>query len=209
MPRSPFNLQSDSGQSQSHHHSEAPPEFSNHLPLPPVLTSYEAGWNCASLEFYSQPAGETPKLCLDHYAIAIYLGQGFQLEQQIEGVARGRLQKDTYSNGGTTLIPMHYFYWGRWQQPIEAMMLNLQSDLLLRNAAEVLAVEQVELLPRTVLYDPLILQIALALKADLESQKPGGRLYAEAMATALTVHILRNYSAHSHQSVRYSYRQDY
>ncbi|MCU0524046.1 MAG: hypothetical protein MUF72_04395, partial [Elainella sp. Prado103] len=137
-------MQSDFGQSQLNHHSDALPQFSNHLPIPPVLTSYEARWSYASLEFYSQPAGETPKLCLDHYAIGIYLGQGFQLEHQMDEVAKGRLQKDFYFNGGLTLIPMHYSYWGRWQQPIEAMMLNLQSDLLLRNAAEILAVEQVE-----------------------------------------------------------------
>ena len=59
------------------------------------------------------------------------------------------------------------------------------------------------LLPQKPLYDPLILQIGLALKADLESHRPGGRLYAETMATALAVHLLRNYSPHSHKSVHY------
>ncbi|MBI4781622.1 MAG: helix-turn-helix transcriptional regulator [Oscillatoriophycideae cyanobacterium NC_groundwater_1537_Pr4_S-0.65um_50_18] len=66
-----------------------------------------------------------------------------------------------------------------------------------------LAVDQVELLPGVSLKDPLILQIALALKADLESRRPGGRLYAETLTKALAVHILRNYSAHSHKSVHY------
>ncbi len=137
------------------------------------------------------------------YAIGIYLGQGFQLEHQIDGFGNGRLQKEMYFNGGMTLIPMQHSYWGRWEQPIEAFMLNLKPDLLTRHAAEVLAVEQVELLPRTLLDDPLILQIALALKADLESHKPGGRLYAETLTNALAVHLLRNYSSHNHKSVHY------
>ncbi len=194
--------QSNADQNQPHRDPDVPPKFSDKLLLSPVLTSYAAGWNCASLEFYCQPAGETPKLCLDHYSIGIYIGQGFQLEYQMDEVAEGRLQKDVYFNGGTALIPMHHSYWGRWEQPIEAVMLNLKSDLLTRNAAELLAVDQVELLPQTLLYDPLIFQIALALKADLESRRPGGRLYAEALTNALAVHLLRNYSSHNHRSVR-------
>jgi AraC family transcriptional regulator len=177
------------------------PRFSDGVPLPPVLTSYEAGWNSVSLEYYCQPAGETPKLCLDHYAIGIYIGQGFELEHQIDEVANGRLRKEIYFNGGVTLIPMQHSYWGRWRQTIQAFMLNLQSDLLTRSAAELLAVDQVELLPRTLLYDPLILQIALALKADLDSHRPGGRLYAETLTNALAVHLLRNYSSHTHKPV--------
>lgn len=202
MSRSDCILPPTSEQNEPHRDPDTPPKFSIHLPLPPVLTSYEALWSCASLEFYCQPPGETPKLCLDYYSIGIYKGQGFQLEHQLDEVAKGRLQKDMYLNGGMTLIPMHHSYWGRWRQPVEAFMLNLKPDLLTRSAAELLEVEQVELLPRTLLYDPLIFQIALALKADLESHKPGGRLYAETVTNTLAVHLLRNYSSHSHKSIR-------
>ncbi|WOB42438.1 helix-turn-helix transcriptional regulator [Thermoleptolyngbya oregonensis NK1-22] len=103
-----------------------------------------------------------------------------------------------------TLVPMQHTHWGAWNQPHEGFAISLQPALLTRSATEVLAVDQVELLPQVPLYDPLILEIGLALKADLESHKPGGQLYAEAMATALAVHLLRNYSAHSHKPIRYS-----
>lgn len=196
------NSLSDSGQNQSDHYSNAPLQFSNELPLPPILTSYEQGWSSASLEYHFQPVGETPKLCLDHYVIAIFLGHRFQLEHQIDGVAKGRLQTEIYYKGGMTLISMPHSYWARWRQPTEAIMLNLKPELLLHNAAQMLAVEQVELLSRTSVYDPLILEIALALKADLESCRPGGRLYAETLTNALTVHLLRNYSSHHHKALR-------
>jgi len=58
-------------------------------------------------------------------------------------------------------------------------MLNLKPDLLTRNAAELLAVDQVEFPPQTLLHDPLIRQITLA------------------------VHLLKNYSSHDHNSIRY------
>lgn len=195
-------LSSNAEQSQPHQPSDSPPKSSDKLRLLPASTSYAAEWNSVSLECYRQPAGETPKLCLDHYAIGICIGQSFQLEQQMDGIKKGRLQTATYLSGGMTLIPMQHSYWGRWRQPIESIMLNLKADLLLRNAAEMLSVEEVELLPQVVLYDPLIFQIALALKADLESCRPGGRLYAETVINALAVHLLRNYSSHHHKARR-------
>ncbi|MBF2029430.1 MAG: helix-turn-helix transcriptional regulator [Oscillatoriales cyanobacterium C42_A2020_001] len=206
MSRSPSNSQSGSEQSQPHDDPDAPPRYSEQLTYDPSLTSDQAGWSSISLKYYHhpQPAGETPKLCFDHYAIAVTLGQGFQLDWQIEGVANGRVRRQRLLRRGMTLVPMHHVHWGAWNQPQEGFAIGLKPELLTRNAAELLAVDQVELLPQKPLYDPLILQIGLALKADLESHKPGGRLYAETMATALAVHLLRNYSAHSHKPVRHS-----
>jgi AraC family transcriptional regulator len=205
MSRSPSSLPSDSKQNQPPDDPNSPPRYSDQFPLSPILTSDEAGWSSVSLEYYNLPlpAGETSKLCFDHYAIAVTLGQGFQFDWQIEGVANGRVQRQKLFHGGMTLVPMQHVHWGAWDQLQEGFVLSLKPELLTRNATELLAINRVELLPQKPLYDPLILQIGLALKADLESQRPGGRLYAEAMATALAVHILRNYSAHSQPSVRY------
>jgi AraC family transcriptional regulator len=209
MARSPSsspleNSPPDSEQTHFHDDSASPPRYSEQLRLSPTLTSDGAGWSSVSLESYDypQPAGETPRLCFDQYTIAITLGQGFHLDWQIEGVARGRVQRQTLFHGGMTLVPMQCIHWGAWNQPHRGLSICLKPELLTRNAAELLALDQVELLPQKPLYDPLILQMGLALKADLESHRPAGRLYAEAMATALATHILRNYSAHSHQSVR-------
>ncbi|WP_017299150.1 helix-turn-helix domain-containing protein [Nodosilinea nodulosa] len=168
------------------------------------MANDETEWSSVSLEYYHLPQpGETPELCFDHYAIAVTLGQGFQLDWKIDGVAKGRLQRQMLFHGGMTLVPMQHAHSGAWNQPHEGFAISLKPELLTRNAAELLAVDQVELLPQKPLYDPFILQVGLALKADLESRRPGGRLYAETMATALAVHLLRNYSAHTHKSVNY------
>jgi AraC family transcriptional regulator len=204
MSRSPSNSPPDSEQKQPRDNSDSPSGYAEQLQIPPTLTSVEAGWSSVSFEYYNHlVSGETPQLCFDHYAIGVTLGQGFQLDWQIDGVARGRVQRQMLFHGGITLIPVKHANWGAWNQPFQGFNLSLKPELLTRNAAELLAVDQVEVLPQKPFYDPLILQIGLALKADLESHRPGGRLYAEAMATALAVHILRNYSAHSHQSVRH------
>jgi AraC family transcriptional regulator len=204
MCRSLSKSPSDSDQNQPYDDSNAPPGYSEQLLIPPTLTSTEAGWSSVSFEYYNHlVAGETSKLCFDHYAIAVNLGQGFQLDWQIEEFARGRVQRQMLVYGGMTLIPVKHVNWGAWNQPFPGFNISLKPELLTRNAAELLAVDHVEILPQKPFYDPLILQIGLALKADLESHRPGGRLYAETMATTLAVHLLRNYSAHSQKSVRY------
>ncbi len=204
MSRSPLKSPLGSKQSQSYDDSDATPGHSGQHLIHPTLTSTEAGWSSVSFEYYDHTvAGETPQLCFDHYAIAVTLGQGFQLDWQIEEIARGRVQRQMLFYGGMTLVPMKHVNWGAWDQPFQGFNLSLKPTLLARHAAELLAVDRVETLPHPPLYDPLILQIGLALKADLESHRPGGRLYAETMASALCVHLLRNYSAHSHKSIRY------
>lgn len=42
--------------------------------------------------------------------------------------------------------------------------------------------------------DPIINSIGIALLAELESERLGGRLYAESLANVLAVHLLRNYT---------------
>ena len=205
MSRSSSNSQPDPDQNQSQDDDSPPPGYSEQHLISPTLTSAAAGWNSVSFEYYHHiAAGETPKLCFDHYAIAVTLGQSFQLDWQIEEFARGRVQRQMLFPGGMTLMPVKHVNWGAWDRPLQGFNLSLKPELLTRNAAELLAVEHVEVPPQQPFYDPLILQIGLALKADLESQRPGGRLYAETMATALAVHILRNYSIHTHQPVHAS-----
>jgi len=205
VSQSSSSSQSGSEQNQPYNNSDPPPGYSEQLPMPSTLTSAESGWSSVSLEYNQQPipAGETPKFCFDHYAIAITLGQGFQLDWQIDGVARGQVQRQMLFHGGMTLIPVKHANWGAWDRPIQGLNLSFNPELLTRNATELLSIDQVEVPPQKPFYDPLILQIGLALKADLESQRLGGRLYAETMANALAVHILRNHSAHNHKPVHY------
>jgi AraC family transcriptional regulator len=185
-------LENQSDFEQNHLH-----RYPDVLPRSPTLTSYEAGWNSISLEYQNQPKGGTPELCLDHYVIGIHIGQAFNLEHVLEG----HLQKRMVFDGAVMLCPIQRPHSFRWDREIHALGLNLQPELLTRNAAELLEVDQVELLPQFALYDSLIHQIGLALKTDLESHRPGGRLYAENMANALAVHLLRHYSNQNHRSM--------
>jgi AraC family transcriptional regulator len=204
VSRSSSNLAPISEQSQSHRYSDGSLRYCDRALVLPVLTSYEAEWNNINLEQHSlQSSGETPNLCFDHYVISINTSQDAQVDYQIDEIAKGCVQRRTTCYGAMTLVPAHHYNWASWDRQIEGLILNLKTDLLTRNAAELLAVDRVELLPYLQICDPLIFQIALALKADLESHKPSGRLYAETMSTTLAVHLVRHYSSHERKGVRY------
>jgi AraC family transcriptional regulator len=203
MSRSPSNFPLISEQNEPNRNSDESLRYSEQLLQIPMLASYEAEWNNINLEYFRQPSGESPNLCFDHYVIGIEMNQGCQVDFQIDGIAKGCVQRRTTFYGAMTLVPAHHCNWASWDRQMEGLIINLKTDLLARNAAELLAVDRVELLPYFQICDPLILQIALTLKADLKSSKPGGRLYAETMSTALAVHLVRQYSSHERKSVRY------
>lgn len=160
------------------------------LPQPPVLSSYKAAWSSVSLEHHHQLAGETLEHSLNHYVITINTGQNCQVEQAIEG----RLQKGLSFHGAVGLCPIHCPHWHRWDREVNILLLNLEPALLIHNASELLETDHVELIPQLAIQDPLIHQIGLALKTELQSNGSGSQLYAESMANALAVHLLRCHS---------------
>jgi AraC family transcriptional regulator len=52
----------------------------------------------------------------------------------------------------------------------------------------------VEVIEKSSIHDPLVVQIGQSLLAELEADAPGGRLYAESLANVLAVHLLRHYT---------------
>ena len=86
----------------------------------------------------------------------------------------------------------------------ELFCLYLDPAFMRKIAAEVVNVDSFELVPQFKLNDPLIYQIGLALKANLESQGVCDRLYIESMATAISAHLLQFYSVQKPKIKSYS-----
>lgn len=166
----------------------------------PLLTSNDSGWSDITLASFDLPAAEMTEYSLDQYGISINIGRGFQLEQVVEGT----LQKGFIPLGGGCLCPSGYRQAYRWDRRNQIIYLNLTTELLRLNAIALLETDCMELIPHFAVQDQLIYQIGLALQAELQSQGSGSRLYAEAMANALAVHILRHYSTQSHQTVSHN-----
>ena len=119
------------------------------------------------------------------------------MEQKIDGHWQGGL----VFPGAIGLCPFNLSYALRWDCEMNALSLNIEHELLIRNAVELLNTDRVELVRQISFQDSLIQQIGIALKAELESNKIGSQLYAQTMANALAVHLLQHYSIQGERTI--------
>lgn len=160
------------------------------LPQPPLLSSGKTLWRGISLDQLLLAPGETPEYALLEFVLTINLGQGFQVERILDK----KSQIGFMFTGAVAICPMHTPQAIRWDRNTHILSLNLEHELLTRNAVEVLDTEQFELIPHLITQDALIHQIGLGLKTQLQTNDVNSRLYAESAATFLAVHLLQNYS---------------
>jgi AraC family transcriptional regulator len=164
--------------------------FPEVLPGSPTLSSGKTLWNGMSLEHHNLPPGETPEYALEQFVITINLGQSFQIERTLDR----HLQTGLMFTGAVGLCPMHTSQAIRWDRDANILLLNLEPELLTRNAVELLDTDRYEMLPHLITQDALIHQIGLGLKAQLKTNDSDSRLYAESAATFLAVHLMQNYT---------------
>lgn len=161
------------------------------FPRSPIQVSDSTAWQGIFLAHHRQPAWEMPENHLAQTILSVNIGSARKLERVIDG----RLQRERFLPGNVAIYPAEVDYVLRWEQESEFLLLGIEPTLLARTAAEVLAQQITELIPLLSTPDPLIYSLALALKAELESPQIGGKLYVEAIAQTLAVHLLRNYTA--------------
>ncbi|VEP11606.1 AraC family transcriptional regulator [Hyella patelloides LEGE 07179] len=162
-----------------------------HCSLPLILSSNEAGWNNIYLEFHRQPAGEIPKIYCQKHSLCIKTdGDRGKSERWLDD----KFQSRCMAHGDVLIVPENISYQGQWNNLIEFILLGIEPKLVQRIAYESVDPEKVEILPIFPQPDPLIYQIAIALKTALLTNKFASSLYAETMANALSVHLLQYYS---------------
>lgn len=171
---------------------------------PPLLTSFRSGWNGINLAHYRQPSIELPEASNPQHLIVIPLGdQAAAVEVGVEGRKQTvSYQKKDYAHGCVIVCPADLPYTLRSHttvQGMECIHCYLEPTMLVQSVYESVDPNHVELLLTLKKADLLIQQIGLALKTSLEEDGVGDRFYADAMATALSAHLLRYYSTRQHQ----------
>ncbi len=172
-------------------------------PSAPVLSSQKVFWDGVKISYYKfYAAVETPEHCFSQHLITIHLNHAVVKKEQS---LNGHLQYDKFRNGDICLIPASAPVLVRLQDASKFISLHLEPTFIRQIAAEVADPDRLELVPQFKLNDPLIYQIGMALKANLESESIGSRLYTESMATALSAHLLQHYSTQKPKIKSYSY----
>jgi AraC family transcriptional regulator len=162
------------------------------LPRLPIVSSRGQAWNKIQMAHYRQPAFCIPEHIPAYHGICINAGKAVNLKQQVDG----KIEVVDSSPGEVGIYPAFFNQSFAWDNEAEFLLIYLEPILIKQLGEELYGCDRVELMPQlSSLFDPLIQQIALALKTTLETDGLGSRLYAESMANALSVHLLSRYSS--------------
>lgn len=165
------------------------PRPSPDLPLP---TRQSSTWHSIGFGHHQHSAAfETPEHCFSQHFLTIHLNQKAVEKQRRLG---GQVQRDRFRHGDICITPAKAPVSVQLHDASEIVCLYLEPALLSQMAADVVQGDRLEVVPQFKLNDPLIYQLAMALKANIATKGVWDRLYAESMATALSAHLLQNYS---------------
>lgn len=157
----------------------------------PLLSSQRSGWSGVFFQHYDHSAYESPEHQWTQHIVGIIGRGGHPIASQHR--IEGRLQDRYCQPGELLLIPAGVPYAAHWQQAGEFSLLGLSPQFFAQVVHESVAVRRIELMPQIGIPDPLIQQIGLALKADVEANHPAGRLFGESLAVGLVLHLLQRY----------------
>lgn len=168
-------------------------------PRVPLLSSKDLSWQGIHLSYYRQPPHETQEYEPRQYLISIHLGQPVTLQQHWQG---GNSTKEFQMYGDVSIYPTTRSLKETWDADSEFLEIYLMPTLFSQAAGEFVDVERLEILPQPSIRDPLIQQLGLSLKAEMENaagdsadiNRVGNRLFAESASTMLAIHLIRKYS---------------
>jgi AraC family transcriptional regulator len=157
-----------------------------------LLSTFEWGWNGLNLIYEIEPAGEMPASKLDRHALIICQGN-FEANYLIEG----KWQQKKYTKGDVVLFPAEgIFPKVQVDRDVPLIQLYLEPTMFDRTVGES---RNTEIVPNLKFRDPLIEQMGIALKTELEVGGIESKLYAESMAISLSAHLSRRYTSRSQE----------
>lgn len=156
-----------------------------------VVFKRRAAWDGIRLEHFRFRAGELAEHHHREHLVLVSLSRACGGEIRTASGFRAR----TEERGGVCVVPSGLPFSAKLEGEAEHLALYLDPSLVVRAASEGLVSGGVEVVERSSQSDTVVSSVALALLAEMESEEPGGRLYAESLANVLAVHLLRHYTA--------------
>lgn len=172
-------------------------EYIEHIHL---LSGDRVGWDNLNLIYELEPAGEMPAAMLDAHEIIICLGD-FRASWSIKGNC---WQNEDYTTGDIVIVTAgEVFPKVQIDRAVPLIVLLLAPETLNNSCYEAVKSQNVQLSSQFKLRDPLIENMGLALKTELETGGVDSQAYADSMATALSMHLLRRYGDRQPQIKEY------
>lgn len=158
----------------------------SHAVAAPRFLTQGASWDRFAIECNQRTAGEG-RFKTSQHVLGLSLGPHHTAEFAIGSDKRKELRMRP---GDLQIVPANLLHWVRWGKS-DFVLLFLDQELVAESSTDLVGSRFFEVVPRLQLRNPLIEQLVLALKHEAESGGWGGQLYAEALATVLSVQLLR------------------
>jgi AraC family transcriptional regulator len=160
------------------------------LPQTPLVASYHTGWKGLTFTHYCHPPHKTVEHCLLQHSLVITDPKScFQAERLLDG----KFKHYAHGNGRVDVIPAFLNHWTNWDREVEFSVIAICPTLLNQITQELMR-REIELIPQLSIDDPIIQQLALALKLEIQTDCMSGRLYGESLGTALAARLVQNYA---------------
>jgi AraC family transcriptional regulator len=167
-----------------------PLEAAQVLPQAPLVDSYYTGWKGLTFTHYCHPPHETVEHRLLQHSLVIADAKScFQAERRLDG----KFKHYAHGNGRVDVIPAFLSHSTNWDREVEFSVIAICPTLLMR-ATQELTPRAIELIPQCSIDDPVIQQLALALKLEIQTGCLSGRLYGELLGTALAARLAQRYA---------------
>jgi AraC family transcriptional regulator len=160
------------------------------LPQAPLVHSYHTGWKGITFIHYCHPSHETLEHCLRQHSLVITDSKScFQAERCLDG----KFKHYAHGNGRVDVIPAFLSHSTNWDREIEFSVIAI-CPTFLNQATQELMPREIELIPQFSIDDPVIQQLALALRLEIQTGSMSGQLYGESLGTALAARLAANYA---------------
>jgi AraC family transcriptional regulator len=160
------------------------------LPQLPLIHSYHTDWKGLTFVHYCHPPHETPEHHLLQHSLVITDPKScFQAERRLDG----KLKHYAHGNGRVDIIPAFLNHRTNWDREVEFSVIAI-CPTLLNQATQELSPREIELIPQVSIDDPVIQQLALALKLEIQTGCMSGKLYGESLGIALAARLVANYA---------------
>jgi len=125
------------------------------------------------------------------YAVMVMEGSPVEIEWLPPGSQD--YERKRIEHGNVDILPSDTLLYQRWETSSRTMFIAIDKIFVKQIVEQAFAGNAVELKPYIGLRDPIIEGMAQAWRGELEVRGTGGRIQAEALATALVVHVFRTY----------------
>ena len=167
----------------------------------PIVHKLGAKWEGIRLEHFRFREGKLPEHSHREHLLTFALAGGCNGEIRTASGFRARAE----SAMSVCVIPSGQPFTAQLNGDTEQVAIYLDPSVVLHAADDARPSRRtIEVIEACAPSDPVVRNVGLALLGELESDAPGGRLYAESLANVLAIHLLRHYSTMATGETRFA-----